>query len=83
MLPNSLVLKVVKEIQSKIDNSGSSLVAQWVKDLALSFLWLSFNPWPGLPPKKTKKFNSSAYYFSNHIGNDGKKMIMSQLARVW
>ena len=33
--------------------SGSSLVAQWVKDLALSLLWLwlllwhKFSPWPG------------------------------------
>ena len=27
--------------------SGSSLVAQWVKDSALSLLWCRFNPWPG------------------------------------
>ena len=25
---------------------GSSLVALWVKDLALSMLWCEFNPWP-------------------------------------
>ena len=27
--------------------SRSSLVAQWVKDLALTLLWHGFNPWPG------------------------------------
>ena len=25
----------------------SSLVAQWVKDQALSLLWHEFSPWPG------------------------------------
>ena len=39
----------------------SSLVAQWVKDLVLSLLWLGFNPCPGnfrMPwtqPKKQKE----------------------------
>ena len=27
--------------------SREFLVAQWVKDLALSLLWLRFNSWPG------------------------------------
>ena len=37
----------------KISSIGSSLTAQWVKDLMLSLLWLrqllwhKFNPWPG------------------------------------
>ena len=26
---------------------GSSLLAQWVKDLALLHLWHRFDPWPG------------------------------------
>lgn len=28
-------------------NPQSSRVAQWVKDLWLSLLWVGFNPWPG------------------------------------
>ena len=38
--------KIVKFFQ---DNARcwSSLVAQWVKDLALSLLWCGFYPWPG------------------------------------
>ena len=38
---------------------GSFLVAQWVKDPALSLLWLGFNPWSRnfhmLPSQKRKK----------------------------
>ena len=26
---------------------GTSLVAPWVMELALSLLWLRFDPWPG------------------------------------
>ena len=43
------------------ERSGSSLVAYWVRDLALSLLWSRFNPWPRnfrLPrvwPKRKKK----------------------------
>ena len=43
----------------------SSLVAWWVKDLALSRLWLGFDPWPGnfcMPgaqPKKTLPNNNN------------------------
>ena len=39
----------------------SSLVAQWVKDLALALLWHRFDPWlrsfwmPQVQPKKKKK----------------------------
>ena len=44
---------------------GSSLVTQWVKDLALSLLWLGFNLWPGnfmswaWQKQKTKTTNSN------------------------
>ena len=31
----------------EIFHCGTLLVAQWIKDLALSLLWLRFNPWPG------------------------------------
>ena len=40
---------------------GNSMVAQQVKDLALSLLWLRFDPWPGnihmlwAQPKKKKR----------------------------
>ena len=37
---------------------GSSLVAQWAKDPALSLLWLRFDPWPGkfhMPWERQKK----------------------------
>ena len=30
----------------KQESPGSSLVAQWVKDLVLLLLWLGFDPWP-------------------------------------
>ena len=36
----------------------SSLVAQWVKDLALSVLWQGFDSWPGCSQKKKKKSSS-------------------------
>ena len=40
-------------------NCVSSLVAQWVKDLALSLLWCQFDPWNfhrlQVQPKKKKK----------------------------
>ena len=53
----------------------SSLVAQWVKDLGLSPLWLwsllwfRFDPWPGnvyvlwAQPKKKKKKKKKKEYF--------------------
>ena len=30
----------------KVIKGWSTLVAQWVKDSALSLLWLGFDPWP-------------------------------------
>ena len=45
----------------EMDSGGSSLVAQWVKDLVLSLLWHGLDPCPGnfhmpqLQPKKRKK----------------------------
>ena len=56
------------------EHTGSSLVTQWGKDLALSLLWagsllwLRFHPWPGnfrmpgtWPKKKKKKKKKKAY----------------------
>ena len=46
-------------VASKNSMMGSSLVAQWVKDLALSLqrlgwlLWLKFNAWPGRGQKNS------------------------------
>ena len=37
----------MSQICLSFKNLGSSLVVQWVKDLALSLLWPGFNPWPG------------------------------------
>ena len=61
MLVYSLVLKEFIT-SSKEKMLGSPLVAQWVKDLALSLLWYGFDPWPGnflmlwaWPKKKKKK----------------------------
>ena len=54
--------ELIKSIQTKI-GKRSSLVAQWIKDLALSLLqlgsllWLGFDPWPlswAWPKKFTK-----------------------------
>ena len=48
-------------IKRKNNKKWSSLVAQQVKDLALSLLWCRFDPWPGnfhMPwawPKKEKE----------------------------
>lgn len=33
-------------LSSKIKLVGSSLVAQWIKDLVLSLLWCGFESWP-------------------------------------
>ena len=53
-----LVLKKSFQVEEKV---GSSLVVQWVRDSALSLLWLRFGPWPRnshmpqasmAPPKK-------------------------------
>ena len=33
--------------KKKKEASGSSLVAQWVKDPELSLPWCGFDPWPG------------------------------------
>ena len=41
-----------------VNESRSSLEAQWVEDLVLSLLWHQFNPWPGkfcMPKKREKK----------------------------
>lgn len=35
----------VGQVLLKLVVPGSSLVAKWVKDPALSLLWLGFNPW--------------------------------------
>ena len=41
---------------------GSSLTAQWVKNLVVSLLWFGFNPWPQnfctprAQPKKKRKW---------------------------
>ena len=40
---------------SKLAYSMSFPVAQWVKDLALSLLWLGFDPWPGNVHKMQRK----------------------------
>ena len=56
-----------RETDKRTRDGGSSLVAQWVKDMALSLewlgslLWLGFDPWPRnfhvsqAWPKKKKK----------------------------
>ena len=39
----------------KVIKGWSTLVAQWVKDSALSLLWLGFDPWELLHPIGTAK----------------------------
>ena len=39
-------MKVLQQDLKGFVNSWSSLVAQWVKDLALLLLWHGFDPWP-------------------------------------
>ena len=46
-------------------HTKGSLVAQWVKDLALSLLWLRFDPRPGnfhIPPVQPKKKKEKKTY---------------------
>ena len=64
---NSVPPPAARPLHAAESTSWSSLVAQWVKDLALSLLWLGslmwcgFHPWPGNfctlweQPKKKKK----------------------------
>ena len=41
-----MYVNVIFVSHGKVMSNESSLVAQYVKDPALSLLWLEFNPWP-------------------------------------
>ena len=57
-----------QQVKIKMRSIASSLVAQWVKDLALSLLWCEFDPWSRnfcmwqAQPKKERERNIKGLY---------------------
>ena len=71
----------------------SSLVAEWVKDLALLLLWQEFNLWPGNFPmpwarpkkkkKKKKSHESKSAPFIGHFSTVTAQLVTAQLVQFY